>query len=442
MKITGKLLGSITEKDGFVESDKGRLRRQQLQVERVQVKECGVTYAIGTLFSDTLNALKQHFPDSWQRLLCLAYARLVHRSPLKNMGFHYSASYLSEQYCGIDLSAKSLSYFLRELGEDRQRIVKFCRSFKIPEDCILFDGTDIFSRSEQMELPKFNRSKLGSYEDMMNLMCIFSVKRQQPVYYRLLPGNIKDISAFKLCLKESGVKDAIIVMDKGFASQSNIEELENNGLQFIIPLQRNNALINYEKLQSSDKSLFDGYFKHEGRYIWYYTVSIDEKKSVTVFLDEQLRSREQKDYLDRIENGVLDYSIDKFHEKHCRLGTIAIIENSGKDPGDVFGVYKTRGDVETMIDALKNIVEADRTYMQNEQALEGWMFINMIALKWYYTILNLLKKNGLNKKYSPMDFLLFLCEVKKVKINDQWYDAEITKATRKLLHSLNILPIT
>ena len=40
--------------------------------------------------------------------------------------------------------------------------------------------------------------------------------------------------------------------------------------------------------------------------------------------------------------------------------------------------------------------------------IEGWMFVNMIALKWYYVILNLLKKYELNKKYSPADFLLFL----------------------------------
>jgi len=92
-----------------------------------------------------------------------------------------------------------------------------------------------------------------------------------------------------------------------------------------------------------------------------------------------------------------------------------------------------------MIDALKNIVEADRTYMQNEQALEGWMCINLVALKWYYTILNLLKKHEMNKKYSPMDFLQFLCEIKKVKINKEWYDGEITKKTRELLQTLNIL---
>ena len=163
-----------------------------------------------------------------------------------------------------------------------------------------------------------------------------------------------------------------------------------------------------------------------------------------VFLNDELRSREQKDYLDRIANNIEEYTIDKFHEKQYQLGTIAIIDNTGKKPCDVFSDYKTRGDVETMIDALKNIVKADRTYMQNELALEGWMFINLIALKWYYTILNLLKKNGLNKKYAPMDFLLFLSEIKKVKINGQWYDAEITKNTRELCQSLGILlkPIT
>ncbi|MCL2688458.1 MAG: transposase [Chitinispirillia bacterium] len=94
-----------------------------------------------------------------------------------------------------------------------------------------------------------------------------SIKSQALVYYRLLPGNIKDISAFKLCLKESGVKDAVVIMDKGFTSKSNIETIENSGLKFIISLHRNNSLINYEKLKSGDKRLFDGYFEYEERFI-------------------------------------------------------------------------------------------------------------------------------------------------------------------------------
>jgi len=358
------------------------------------------------------------------------------------MSFHYSNSFLSEQYPGIDMSAKTLSCFFRELGQDRNRLIDFCRSFKISQDCILFDGTDIFSRSERMELPKFSKSKSGTYDDMINLMCIFSVKQQTPVYYRLLPGNIKDISAFKICLQESGVKDAVIIIDKGFASMSNIEALEKEGLKFIVPLPRNNFLIDYEKIKSGDKRLLDGYFQYEGRYIWHYTRDVDENKSITVFLDEELRNREEKDYLNRIESKVVNYTIEKFYDKRHTFGTIAVIRNTGETPNKTFANYKTRGQVETMIDSLKNVVDADRTYMQNQQALEGWMFVNLIALKWYYTILNLLKKHELNKKYSPTDFLLFLAEIKKVKINGIWQNAEMTKKIRELMMKLKIIPIT
>jgi hypothetical protein len=48
---------------------------------------------------------------------------------------------------------------------------------------------------------------------------------------------------------------------------------------------------------------------------------------------------------------------------------------------DVYCHCKYRGEEKTMIDALKNILDADRTYMQNEHALEGWMFVNLVALK-------------------------------------------------------------
>ena len=442
IKITGKFLGSITESDGFVESEKARLRKQQIKIERIQVKEYGITSAIDNLFIDTISALKHFFPDSWQRLVALAYGRLVYQSPLKNMSFHYSHSYLSEQYPDVDLSSRSLSYFLRELGQDRSRIVDFCRRFKVSEDCILFDGTDIFSHSGRMELPKFSKSKSGTYDEMINLMCIFSVKQQTPVYYRLLPGNIKDVSAFKMSLQESGVEDAVVIIDKGFASMNNIEALEHEELKFIIPLPRNSSMIDYESVKSGDKRRLSGYFRYEGRYIWHYTTAVDETKSIIVFIDEDLRNREEKDYLNRIESNAVNYSIEKFHDKCHTFGTIAIIQNTGKSPREVYCNYKTRGEVETMIDALKNIVDADRTCMQNQVALEGWMFVNLIALKWYYSILNLLKKHELNKKYAPADFLLFLSEVKMVKINNGWHRAEITRKTLEMLQKVEILPIT
>jgi hypothetical protein len=442
VKISGKLLGKITEAEGFVESEKAQLRRQQLKVEQVQVKEYGVASLFESLFTALRSALKAHFPDAWQAIICLAYGRLAYQAPLKSMAFHYSNSYLSVQYPSINLSAKYLSSFLRVLGQDRERIVRFCRSFSITEDCVLFDGTDLFSHSAELELPKFSKSEFGTYDDMINLMCLFSVGQQMPVYYRLLPGNIRDVSAFRLSLMESGVKDAIVIVDKGFASEKNIKALEGEQLKFIIPLPRDSAYIDYGKIKAGDKALFEGYFRYRGRYIWFYSCRLDTKKRVFLFLDEELRNREESDYLSRIESKMQDYSIEKFHEKRHTFGTIATIENTGKKAEEVYGDYKSRGEVETMIDSLKNILDADRTYMQNAHTLEGWMFVNLVALKCYYTVLNLLRKHELNRKFSPQDLLLFLSELKKVKINSDWHDTESTKKTAELIKNIGIIPIT
>lgn len=441
-KITGKLLGKITQNEGFLESDKNRLRKQQIRFEGIQVKECGIAGAIEHLFVATVSILKKIFPDSWQILIALAYGRLVYQSPLKNMMFHYSNSFLSEQYPNLDLTSQSISRFLRDLGQSRHKIVEFCRCFKTPGDFVLFDGTDIFSRSRLMELPKFSKSKLGTYDDTINLMFIFSVNQQSPVYYRLLPGNIKDVSAFKLCLQESGVEDVTVIIDKGFASKKNIETLLKEELKFIIPLPRDSKLIDYQKAKSGDKRQYDSFFMYEDRYIWHYNIADDQKTSITLFLDEELRHQEVKDFLHRVDNKVANYTIEKYHDKQHAFGTLSIIGSSGKSAREIYETYKIRGQVETMIDALKNVVEADRTYMQNQTTLEGWMFINLIALQWYYRILNLLKKHDLNKTYSPTDFLLFLSEVKMVKINDTWHRAEVVQKTADIMKKVKIGHIT
>jgi len=64
-----------------------------------------------------------------------------------------------------------------------------------------------------------------------------------------------------------------------------------------------------------------------------------------------------------------------------------------------------------------------------------------LQLPLYYRIYQPLAKYELTAKYSPMDFIVFLKEIRKVKINGKWYLAETTKKTEKLLQKLNI-PIT
>jgi transposase len=257
--------------------------------------------------------------------------------------------------------------------------------------------------------------------------------------YRLLPGNIRDVSAFKLSIAEANIKDAIIIADKGFYSKSNIDMLEENKLKYIIPLRRKNVKINY-KLERKN------YFKYKNKYIWYYQ---DNDNNIISFLDEELKIQETKDYLDRISSCSKDseqddtlskYSIENFEKNHNMFGTFTITTNLFKDKTveEIYCIYKSRCEVEIMAENLKTTLNADVSYMRDDKHLEGWMFVNYIALLWYYKIYNLLLNKSMLKHISPSDLLLHLSEIRKIKINDVWYGAEVSSKTKRLLEKLGI----
>ena len=104
-----------------------------------------------------------------------------------------------------------------------------------------------------------------------------------------------------------------------------------------------------------------------------------------------------------------------------------------KTPSEIYGLYKSRMEIETAFDVFKTTLEADRSYMQNDQSLEGWMFMNYLALLVYWRILKLLVKEWLLSKFSVNDLLIHLSHIKKIKINGEWHQAEITDKTKKLL---------
>ena len=83
-------------------------------------------------------------------------------------------------------------------------------------------------------------------------------------------------------------------------------------------------------------------------------------------------------------------------------------------------------------------MDADHTYMQDSQTLEGWMFVNHLVLQWYQHLYIELKEKQLINKISVNDYIQLLTDVKKIKINDKWYLNEFTQQTQKMIHKLNI----
>jgi hypothetical protein len=442
VKVTLALLGSITQQ-GFIPSEKHQLKSKasfQLSSSIVQ-KEFGFSHFISLFLNDITTNLQIAFPNHWQALLVLAYSRFLYNAPLKKVEFRYHHSFLSELYPNLDLTKNNLTSFIRSVGDQRDNIRKYFKGFwkKDVSHNILFDASSLVSMSQNMEFyPSQGYSSSGGHDPLINLMFIHSTDLRMPLYYRIIPGNIREVSAFKLCLKEfSNNKDITIITDKGFYSQKNLNEIKSLKIKFIIPLRRNDSIIDYSKLKDGlNKKKLDGHFIFEKRVIWFYKIEDKNWGNAFVFIDEFLKANESRDYLLGAYKNE-DFDDDKYHTKEYQFGTLALLtNNTSTEAKDLYATYKSRNDIELSFDAFKNVLDADTSYMQNDLAMEAWTFINFIAIQIYYILYNNLKDKKLLDKYSPKEVGEIMSEIRKVKINDEWHIAEVPKKVITLLNNL------
>jgi len=110
---------------------------------------------------------------------------------------------------------------MRNFGGDREALVAFMREFIGDDAHIIFDGTGIASQSAKMGINRVGYSARGDFDPQINLLYAFSRDTKKPVYYRIVAGNVRDVSALSLTLKEAGLRDSVVIADKGFASDAN-----------------------------------------------------------------------------------------------------------------------------------------------------------------------------------------------------------------------------
>jgi Transposase DDE domain len=441
-KKTGPLLGKITESLGFVPSSKlEQIQKVKnanyIDYSALSIREYGFSKFMEIYGNTIIERLKQFFPEHHRLILYMVYARLAHHSPINRM-----AMYINKSMISVDDQTKyfdrKFSDTLTQIGIDRDKCMNYMKSFLDGQsEYFLFDMTNFFSHSTQIDYVKQGYNSEMIFDTQINLMYIYSTQLQMPVYYRLQDGNTREVSAFKTCLEEAGIRNAVIISDKGFHSKQNIENLQSNGFKYIQPLRRNDNDINYDKLNRTNNP----YFMYENRIIFYVQITTSMGE-IYLFEDDSLKLKEQKDYILRIENKTEGYSREEFNEKLPKFGTFALLSNlSDQTPEQIYKTYKSRNAIEVMFDGVKNVLHSDTTYMQKNETLQGWMFINHIALQYYYIIYNLLNDKNQLKKYSVRYFIEELLQYRVAKINGQWKNEVMTKSTIAMLEKLNLYSV-
>ena len=445
-KITKGLLGKLIEDKGFIPSEKNSLKEKSYQIPRVDIKIYGLFKLFCELLAEDLNSLLLLFDvDIVHSLLSIAMMRFAYQCPLKRIPYLHAHDYCSEEWAKNGLGDKKITATLRFIGENRSKLVAWMKSrigmpASVADNFVMIDSTHIHSLSENIHVNSKGYNPQHNYDPQIRLMYIMSAQLKQPVYYRLVNGNITDVTSMKKCVEEFGTPNVVFVADKGFYSKQNTTDLQTNKLYYIIPLYRNNKLIDLSPLQKANfKKETKNYFVYQDRVIWYYEYENEDQKIIT-FLDEGLRVEEETDYLLRTKTHPDECNETEFYEKINQFGTLSLVSHLSeqKTPQEIYIAYKQRNEIEIMFDAFKNFLKADKTYMQDRYVLEGWLMANFIAMIAYYRLFIALKENELICKYSPADIVEMSTNIYKFKIGETWTLSETNKKTIQLFNKLKI----
>lgn len=422
VKKDSEYIGRITPK-GVIEKKKSNDVRS--------IFEYGNSEFLHLLAHDIIEPLKKSYYDRWKEIIACSIVKTVQPLPLRLIKSRWEKLHISQKI-DASLSPNTLSDVLREIGKDYASQKEFFDGLMVDSKTLIFDLSSIFSYSENLKYAEKGHNADHLYLNQINFMLFFSMDMQLPVLLKPLPGSVRDIKALKTVIDEVNVKDSTVVIDRGFASYVIPDMLEDFGLNFILPLRRNFVDIDY-------CWNLDYTFSYRKRGIKW-----GRKRIGTNFLylyeDVKLRAEEETTFL-HLMNGK-KRTIVEYKEESPKFGKIAILSNRDVGGETIYLMWKDREKIEVAFDALKNELENDKTYLDDDDAVRGYFFISFLSLYLYYKILNLLRKAKLVEKVSVNEVLLELSKVYEIHLGEKRKLSEIPNKVLKLAESLdlNIFP--
>ena len=423
--------------------------------------------------------VKSCFPNHFQQIMTMAYYIASHGGPLSHCGTWCKghAPLRSDA-----LTSQRISEVLGAIDLDgRQTFFAKWTKRVLAEDYLCYDVTSISSYSEFNEYLKYGHNRDGDRLPQLNLAMLFGQKSRLPVYFQRLPGNITDVSTLHNLLKTfkaMGIQSFHYVMDKGFYSKKNVDQLFDARDKFTLSVPLNNKWVQqpiddvYETIQGPQQyKKIDGevLYVHTKLYPWgtsnrrcylhlYYNAHI-RARAVDQFNEDLInykRELETGNMMDEHQEAYASFFVTKttpkrgvkvsFNteaiSKHINryLGFQALLTNGIKDPIDALRIYRDKDSVEKSFDDLKNQLDMKRLRMHSSTTVDGRLFVQFIALICLSALRREMRKSDLIDRYTVRELLQEMETLTKVKYSGRYgyILTEVTKPQREILQGLNI----
>lgn len=380
---------------------------------------------------------------------------------LSSLSNRHSADWLqcnigSLLYPKASLSSPQVSSLLQYVGDLNRKqlfLISYLEWFKknCPEDKIgniLIDSTGL-PNSVHFHLTAISNHN-GEINEEARLIYVVQQSTGLPLFFRAIPGNIIDVTTVQRVLAELkalGLNVTFTIADAGYYSDSNIKNLFNSKINFLLRIQpnrtlyknivaehlstikeegilvkQNNRLVRVKRIQCKlcEKVNSKGEIVEQG-FDGYAYLCVDEQRKLleTLHLGEKITE-------DKL-------SIDQY-DKERGFGVFMLISSKCIAPQDVLAVYYTRQQIEQTFDLSKNYAGMLPLNIQKEETFNGHMMLTFLA-----TIVVKLLQDSLKGTKTPIKATLEILEhINCVKYGDEFITCELTKKAREAYDTLGI----
>jgi len=396
-KISGEYLGRVTP-EGL----------QPPRKRERTIHEYGNSKLLTDIMREVTPSLRDCFPDEWRELEALAITRTIRSVPIKYVGDAWEKLHASTE-AEAHLSPNTVSERLRAVGRDWAGQRRFFLGLIGEGSVLYYDLSSIFSRSVNLSLAERGYNPEHRLLDQVNFALLFSRDKRTPVLLKSMPGSIRDVKTLRTVLEEIPLRGCVLVLDRGFASETYAEEMAGLGVGFVQPLRRNSRLIDYGVAPTR-------LFAYRDRGIRYAEAEVTvggRRLRLLVYEDVLMRGEEESNLIKMRVAGRGDVEVDE-----RRLGKVSILTNLDLGGEEVYGLYKGREEVEQAFDALKNELENDKVYLGDGDAVRGYFFVSFLSLYLWFRVLGLIRGAGLSDRLGVGELLFELSRVYSVDYGD------------------------
>jgi transposase len=390
-----------------------------------------------------IELIKKIFGEFAETTIALVLHRLLTDRPNVDANFWYNGTFIKILCPNAKLDSRRISEYLAKIGSQKFHDTFFTQYlnnlYTKDKSCsILIDSTGLQNdiKIQYTQISNHN----GQINNEARLIYVIDRKTKMPIYYRLIAGNIIDVSTLKKILDDLKLYDIDVnfaILDAGYYSEDNIKQLFANKINFITRLIGNRLIYkelvasNYDKIiHIKNKNIHAGRLIHVLKqkfnlfgHTMYAYISIDHKRMYEEVLRLGLNSVNAK-----------NTSIEELETERKTAGLFIIISSIDIDINEILPFYYQRQTIEQIFDVSKNHVSLLPVRCHNLETFNGHLLISFIATITYLVInnkFNHIQYNALNI-FSIFHYLF--CDIKGDTISIH----ELNKDMKEIMKMLNI----